>query len=68
MNSDEFQAFHESTEGKVEEIRAIEVGKSVPLQPLSTDFEVLPSFREVISFIETVALKKVDTTDVKVIL
>ena len=52
----------------MEEIRAIEVGKSVPLQPLSTDFEVLPSFREVISFIETVALKKVDTTDVKVIL
>ena len=68
MNSDEFQAFHEFTEGKVEEIRAIEVGKSVSLQPLSTDFEVLPSFREVISFIETVALKKVDTTDVKVIL
>ena len=43
----------------------MEVGKSVPLQSLSTDFEVFCSPRKVISSIETVALKKVDTTDVK---
>ena len=43
----------------------MEVRSPVPSQSLSSDFEVPPSPRKVISSDETVTVNKVDSTDVK---
>ena len=42
----------------------MEVRSPVPSQSLSSDFEVPPSSRKVISSEETVTVNKVDSTDV----
>ena len=65
MNPDKVQAVPEATEEEATEIQAMEVGSPVPSWSLSSDFEVPPSSRKVISSEETVTVNKVDSTDVK---
>ena len=60
LNPDQVQDVPEYTEEEATEIQAMEVGSPIPSQSLSSDFEVPPSSRKVISSEETVTVNKVD--------